>query len=383
MNKTLILGLLAAAAPLLAEDAVVPPVAPAFSHSLYIRLGAGMRLIPSQDFNRQFTSGSSGPDNPDFWIQDTGLAIGYQSPSPFGLELGVAGTNFLSSGLAAVSSSGAYNDVKYTGRVGSQSYDESFFLGSYYVMPSMRMPAPGLFGRPCINTLGLKIASTTLTGYSDYSGSYSSYYGYSNSYYTAFKAQTTTYEVDYRLEQMLGQRISLGLDLGYGWANFSPTNANGVRAVRLDGSPLSLDLSGPRVALSLSIWIMRPFVNAAEDLARIRERQQARKERLRARYGDVSPSNGNSDTAQRLVEKGDALMQEKSYDLAGAMYQQAVSSDVNSRWGWQGLGNANYYQGLKDEALKAYYRAFALSEGDEKLKAMIERLKHEGAKGKP
>lgn len=357
-------------------EANTPGGAIELSHSFYVRLVTGTRLVPSQDLNRQFTVGSSGPDNADFWTQDYGFSAGYQSPSPLGLELGMVGTAIpLANGAP-----GEY-DVKYDGMVAGKTYHEYFSLFSFYLMPTLRLPAPGFFSCPSIHTLGVKIASTTLTGYSsNYLTTTNGYYNYYSGYHANFTAQTTTYEADYRLEQMLGKRFSLGLELGYCWANFTPTESDGTRSQRLDGSPLTLDLSGPRVALSLSFWILRPFVIASEDLARLRERQRARQARRRARRGDV---NTNSDTAQRLVEKGDALMHEKSYDLAGALYQQAVSSDVNSRWGWQGLGNADYYQGMKDEALKAYYRAFALSEGDEKLRAMIERMKNEGAKGKP
>lgn len=309
-----------------------------FEQSFYVRTGLG---------GRQISGGGFKNENPDRWIFCPEISMGYQSPTPFGMELGL--------------STGIFNNNSTVNLPG---------LYSLSVMPTLRLPMAGLFGRNCFHTLGLQIGESYFTESVEKQGSYYSSVDY-------YQAQTVIYGLCYRVEQMFGRRVSLGLDLGYQWAVYHPADYSGRPAMNPDGSQRSLDFSGPSIKLSLAFWMRRPFISAM-DKATDATRRFRKKNRVRRR---PRVADQDVEVVKSPLRSGDVEMENKNYSEAVNFYQQAVVADPGDRWAWQGLANAQYYLGNRREALEAYERAFAFSNDDEKLRQMIEKLKEEGHAG--
>lgn len=299
-----------------------------FEHSAYVRAGLGERLV------------SATGDGPASGMVNAEISLGYQSPTPLGVELALSLSNFDNSSTVGLASADTLS-----------------------IIPTLRIPMNGLFGRNCFHTVGLQIGESYI---SQSVGNYGGYY----SSYDYYQAQTVTYGLSYRVEQMLGKRVSLGLDLGYQWAVYHPTDYAGRPMTNLDGSPRSLDYSGPSIKLSLAFWMKRPFISAADQAADVVRHFRVKKRTRRRPLND----DPNSEVIKNPLQSGDEAMQAKDYLSASTFYKQAAADNAADRWAWQGLGNALYFLGQKRDALEAYERAFSFSQGDEKLQRLIERL---------
>jgi hypothetical protein len=356
-----------------------------FENSMYLRLGLGSRLYPAGDINKQFDNSALGgvkPQAPDQWAFNGDFSLGYQSPALFGIELGfTGGMGFLGGGLTSsyYSTRSSTTDIKATGlrNTNGNTFNEALTISSFYVMPALRLPMPGAGGRNYFHTIGFQLGSSTLTGWHDYYYT-SSYSSYNYLDYDTFRAQSLSYGLNYRLEQMLGRRFSMGLDVGYTWVRFNPIYTYGGPVQADDGSAVSLDMSGPSIKLSLGLWVMRPFINPEEEAAaKAAKERRAEARRNRRNRGVARYDQYDLVAAQRLLALADAQMGRKNYEVAVELYQKTIDSDPVSRWAWQGLGNANYYLGKKEAALRAYEQAIALSNNDPRLQAMIDRVNRE------
>lgn len=322
-----------------------------FGNSMYLRAALGESMLTESN-----PDGSSAPMN--LWSGSGSLSIGYQSRWLVGLELGLN-----------IDANDEYNTV-----VAGSPAGFAVPTDIVYLMPCLRLATDGLFGRPSFHTLGFQIGSSSPLGFLTSSS------GAATTEVNGMTPSLTTYGLCYRVEQMLGQRFSLGLDFTYRWATYQTVEFTAAEpAYDTNGIPVDLNLSGPSVKLTLSFWPGRPFITDA-DRAADEARLLARRDRLRRRYRsddfEADPEAEVAD-ARNLVGQGDILMARQSYAEASVLYLRAIRIDGRSRWAWQGLGNARYYLGRKAAALDAYEEAYGLSQDDQKLKALVERLTNE------
>jgi hypothetical protein len=320
-----------------------------FGNSMYLRGAIGESMITESN-----PDGSSAPMN--LWSESGSLAVGYQSAWLVGLELGLN-----------IDANDQYNTVVQGSPTGFTVPTDVI-----YIMPCLRLATDGLYGRPSFHTLGFQLGSSSPPSSATETED------------SALTPSLTTYGLCYRVEQMLGQRFSLGLDFTYRWATYQPVvfADNGYSATEI---PVNLNLSGPSIKITLSFWPGRPFITDA-DRAEDEARLQTRRDRRRRRYGngdlDVDPEV-EAVAAKNLVAQGDSLMARQSYEEASVFYLRAIRIDAESRWAWQGLGNARFYLGRKAAALVAYREAYGFSQDDPKLKALIDKLSNEVKDGQP
>jgi len=258
-------------------------------------------------------------------------------------------------------------------------------IDTLYIMPVYRVATGGLGSRPLMHTFGARAGWSVLganTSDYDYSDSHGNYATLDND------PGFASYALCYRLEQMLGSRFSLGLELAYHFARATLGTSHEVYDSSTSGydmvhDAVTFDYSGPSVCISLAVWPARPFWGAA-DVAQKKEaearrlaRAEARAQRYRLRYATVveeAPERSYA-SVDEAVAVGQAALDSEQAPRARTAFQEAVLLDPRSAKAWRGLADAEYALKLRRKALPHYERALALGGPDPSLKAFIAQLR--------
>jgi tetratricopeptide (TPR) repeat protein len=318
---------------------------PQLRHSFNLHLGVGLRWFTHADPSALPLGSAIATDG--YGTADTlypalDFSAGYQHPSGLGLEIGVSPEP----------------------------------LQQIYVMPLYRYATRGLGSRPLLQTLGLQV------GWAEEDGGNGSYYDNSAAYYLNNQpVQMNTYAACYRLEQMLGARFSLGLELAY---HYAVTQAQYTREPYDFSSPSTtvtnvLDYSGPSVKISLGIWPVAPYwtdrdqARVEDALAQRERRIEERLERIQARRRTVPGSDYA--TATEAEAAGGRLLDQGKLPEAMDAYEQATLLAPEDSMAWRGLANSEYALGKHARAYTHYKEALRLSPGDQLLRDFVDKLK--------
>jgi len=319
--------------------------APSLRPRLYAHLGLGVRSISSEDADRFFDLSSVGFPKPTMGPQIdplVDLGLGYQASPWLAVELALG-----------VGPLRAFSANYTSGSTNLFTLETQWYAYTATVMPAFRFWRPGLFRKPFYQTLGLRLGGAWLDGTVSLGGAVNGMTGQYSQSSSAF-----TYGAVYRIEQMLGQRLDLGLELAWDHAAFtsiSDSNGSGVfynmRGIEKDnaGHDLALDFSGPSLKVVLAFWFGSPLAPPAKD--------------------GSTPIGDSPSEHSRLL--GESLMKNRRYAQAEAWYREAVRLDANNAAAWKGLGAACYYQGKKQEAVQAYRWALSLNPHDSALAAFL------------
>jgi hypothetical protein len=328
----------------------------AFHHSFYLHLDLGAQSYTDSSWrpaglssNALSSTYNDGSTSSAGLVAELGL--GYQDPSGLGIELGV--------GVSPIE--------------------------TVYAMPVYRLATGGLGSRPLIHTFGAR------AGWSVFGPNGGDYYFYDdngNSMTLDGSAGFPTYALCYRLEQMLGGRFSLGLELAYHFARTTvgaTLETYNSYTYTTTHTQETFDYSGPSLCLSVGLWPLRPFWGAADvqaqrdDAARRVARAEARAARVRRRFG---PSAEDADAPERhyagadeALAVGQAALDIDQPARARQAFEEAVLLAPESAKAWRGLADAEYALALRRRALPHYERALALGGPDPALKAFIKQLR--------
>jgi hypothetical protein len=242
-------GIALFSAQALLADAALQP-------AFYATGSLGTRLLLNNDADQYFDASSLGftasKFEPSFSLIGGG-AIGFQSSSLFGLEVGgdIGPDRVL--------------DETYRNSAGGTllTAEETWNVYGFYIRPTLRfMSSTGFTDKPFFGVLGLKIGESFLDGTSEATNQVK---GQTGTYKQS--ASTTTFGVSYRFGQMLSPSMDLGLEISYDYTIFSSvtaSNGSGIYAnasgidENADGSRLQVDASGITVKLVLEGWFSEP-----------------------------------------------------------------------------------------------------------------------------
>jgi hypothetical protein len=242
--------------PLLAADARAGVTN---GKSAYVCGSLGAQFLGYQDLDKYFDTRGYGYSKPDFQTTASlagDLGLGYQFQNRLGVELGA---DFgPSRSVSFVSTT--------TGPAMTRHWQGS--VSAFYFMPTLRIPVEdGLFGRAFLNTVGFRMGVAFFHGRREDTNQLT---GVPGSYDQS--ASAGALGLLYRIEQMLNDHASVGLELAYNLVHFDSiavSNVSGNTAPNdpernPDGTNASLDFSGPSVKLVLTGWWERP-VRARKD----------------------------------------------------------------------------------------------------------------------
>lgn len=366
--------LLAALAAPLAADGLDPSTLPQndppqLLHSLYLRMNLGYQSY-SSGMDERLPAAVLPIDSVDGYTESDGavaaeFALGYQDPSGLGLELGFSASP----------------------------------VSTLYIMPVYRLASSGLGSRPLLHTFGARLGWSSIglqgSAYDSYYGSFDSNGDDSYDSLDQPPPSFRSYALTYRLEQMLGGRFSLGLDLSYRFVRTDVAMTHHWTTVTQlpypyydvytdHSSPVTrtFDYSGPSVELTLGLWPARPFWGQADIDAQkaVDERRRLRDERRMARLTGRYPAPAAAEAhdfanAADAILVGRAALDSEQPSVAKDAFQQAVLLDPQSAPAWRGLADAEYALALPAKALPHYQRALALKPDDPALGDFIAKLK--------
>ncbi len=224
--------------------------------AFYLAAGLGGRNVSNEDANSYFDGTPYGFSKTSFtsaFAPVFDLALGYQSDSLFGLELGATGGP--NRGFDVT-----YNNSANTPVLNAK---DTWTVAGVYVMPTLRLFRPtGVLEKPAFQTVGLRIGRTYLDGTLEASNKVN---GQSGKYKQA--GSTTAFGVAYRFQQMFTSQFDLGIEIAYDRIVFdeiTTKDGSGVYAnikspdTNADNSKAVVDVSGLSLRLIFSGWFSTP-----------------------------------------------------------------------------------------------------------------------------